>query len=150
MKIKTSQTYKVFALYFMSLAIYSMLLSAVGIQQGLSTSMFLVACFNFIFILIYKSNRLRAIVYSILPKLTLAQLEIGFYSVLFLFISLITEKEINGYFTWISDMFASGIYITIERYESFSKFILIAIVCIFVMLLIKKRLGFVTRALKNG
>ena len=51
MKIKTSQTYKVFALYFMSLAIYSMLLSAVGIQQGLSTSMFLVACFNFIFIL---------------------------------------------------------------------------------------------------
>ena len=144
MKIKTSQTYKVFALYFMSLAIYSMLLSAVGIQQGLSTSMFLAACFNFICVLIYKSNRLRSIMYSILPKLTLAQLEIGFYSVLFLFISLITEKEINGYFTWISDMFASGTYITIERYESFSKFILIAIVCIFVMLLIKKRLGFVT------
>ena len=144
MKIKTSQTYKVFALYFMSLAIYSMVLSAVGIQQGLSTSMFLVACFNFICVLIYKSNRLRTIMYSILPKLTLAQLEIGFYSVLFLFISLITEKEINGYFTWISDMFASGTYITIERYESFSKFILIAIVCIFVMLLIKKRLGFVT------
>ncbi len=137
MQTKSSVAYRSFANFFMSLGLYSLILNAIGIKQGLSTNMFLVLFIVLSFGFINRQTKIKRRIYILLTRLSLIEKEILYYSIVFVLLAIVGEEAISGYLSWITTMIEQNRYITILNYEAFTKYALVFSLSLFIYISIK-------------